>query len=451
MGFTREMKVGAFVVAAVLLFICMGASLGAFSFDGFNYNTYTFVYADVTGLVCKSEVKIAGVKVGWVKDIQLIGNDGSCVQAQVLLEKQYHVYENARAVVRQDGLLGPYYLEVIPGDPELPRLVPGATIESRNYTAASVNTTLNSMQDVATEVSSLVGVINQAVKPEQGNRLEEFVCQANSLLHQFNEEILPVCTRTLQAVNTTVDRDVYRFVDRIDTTAQSIQVVSDSIGNAFKRFEQIEFVFDGHVEHMFRRAENYCHRDTKGIFNTRIFVSPDYFYLVGVTTSQKGYIRRDTTFRQYTDDCLNQICPRFDELPEWAQYAFIFNVNREEVRRDAWKVDLQFGKVFTDHVALRIGLIEGTAGVAADINCPMGDKHRMIATFKIYDFRGRIRLDDPRPHLKLIARLFLFEHVYLAFGIDDFVSKCNASFFLGAGFRFGDTDMRYFLPNYVGT
>jgi hypothetical protein len=44
----------------------------------------------------------------------------------------------------------------------------------------------------------------------------------------------------------------------------------------------------------------------------------------------------------------------------------------------------------------------------------------------------------------------LFDTVYIAFGLDDFVSKCNKAVFLGAGFRFGDADIKYFLPNYAG-
>jgi phospholipid/cholesterol/gamma-HCH transport system substrate-binding protein len=443
--------VGVFVLAAIVLFIYMGAAIGTFSFDGTRYNAYTFVYADVTGLACKSEVKIAGVKVGWVKNIHLAGSDGSGVQVEVSIDKQYHLYENARAMVRQDGLLGPYYLEVVPGDPELSRVPPDAFIDQCHHTAVSINSTLHAVQDVATDLRTLIGSLQQAVQQPEGNRVGQLLDDVHRTAQQVTNEFLPTCSDGVAKLKHALNTDVKHFIERVERAAGSFQTVTDSIGHAFKRFEQLEFVFDGHVEHMFRRAENYCHRDTKGIFNTRIFVNPEYFYLVGVTTSQKGYIRRETTFKEYSDDCLNEICPRFDELPEWAKYAFIYNTSRQEVKRDAWKVDLQFGKCFSEHLALRIGLIEGTAGVAADINCPMGDQHRMIATFKIYDFRGRIRLNDPRPHLKLIARLFLFEHVYLAFGIDDFVSKCNASFFLGAGFRFGDTDMKYFVPNYVGT
>ena len=49
----------------------MGFSIGVFRFDRGNYYAYTIGFNDISGLVRKAEVKIAGVKVGWVEDIIL--------------------------------------------------------------------------------------------------------------------------------------------------------------------------------------------------------------------------------------------------------------------------------------------------------------------------------------------------------------------------------------------
>jgi len=228
-----------------------------------------------------------------------------------------------------------------------------------------------------------------------------------------------------------------------------VRYTTDNIAHAFRKFNDLYFTYDGHVENMFERASFSCFKNAKGIFNVRIYPREDYFYLVGVTTSQQGYIRRTTTLQDYTDDCLNEICPDSD-LPEWAKYQYIYNRNLQRIKRNAFKVDLQFGKLFKN-VAVRAGLIEGTGGFAVDLFLPFGQRHGVISTFKMYDFRGQNRIDDERPHLKWINRIFLFDHIYLAAGFDDFVSRCDKSFFLGAGFRFGDADIRYFVPNFVGT
>ena len=111
---------------------------------------------------------------------------------------------------------------------------------------------------------------------------------------------------------------------------------------------------------------------------------------------------------------------------------------------------MQFGKLF-NYVTVRAGLIEGTGGFALDLFVPFRERHGVLSTFKMYDFRGKNRLNDERPHLKWINRIFLYNSIYLAFGFDDFVSKNDRSIFLGAGFRFGDDDLKYFLPNFVGT
>ena len=61
--------------------------------------------------------------------------------------------------------------------------------------------------------------------------------------------------------------------------------------------------------------------------------------------------------------------------------------------------------------------------------------------------RGFNRRNDKRPHLKWFNRMFVFDNIYIVFGADDFVSKRNATAFMGAGVRFGDEDVKYLLGN----
>ena len=114
---------------------------------------------------------------------------------------------------------------------------------------------------------------------------------------------------------------------------------------------------------------------------------------------------------------------------------------------DDWRFNLQFGKIFSD-VAFRIGLFEGFSGLAVDYEVPLAiDNFRWVTTLEGYDFRGRNHyFNDARPHLKWLNRMFIGRNIYIVFGADDFVSKWNKNIFFGAGIRFADDDLKYFMP-----
>ena len=125
----------------------------------------------------------------------------------------------------------------------------------------------------------------------------------------------------------------------------------------------------------------------------------------------------------------------------------MFRKNTTTVNRNQLRFGIQFGKIF-GNIALRFGLFDGTGGMGFDFDIPFPtDKFRWVTTFEAFDFYGWNRIDDRRPHLKWINRMYIFNNIYLTFGADDFVSKNNANVFFGAGVRFGDDDVKYLLSS----
>lgn len=490
MRYTRETKVGMFVLTAFAILAFMGFYLGVYRFDNGNYVKHTLYFKDINGLIKKSEVKIAGVPVGWVENLALDEHDGMCVRADIMIDKAYLLYQDAYGVVRQEGLIGPIFLELVPGTPNLPQLTHELSRSKKQPEQVSMDTLMRSLQDVAQEMKEIVCVVKKSIATdEQTDRISDVLSGVDQIIKQLHSEVLPAFTESVRSVAQVVNRDFSHFAHRIDLTANMLDGASDTmlkgfeevklmahdinqgkgfIGNMMRdeemykninrttrflsdacdRFSHLFFTYDGHVEDMFQRASSTCFKNAKGFFNVRIYPRPDYFYLIGVTTSQQGYITRTLTVQDYVDNCLNQIC-NASELPEWARYEYIYSQEKKRVKRNAFKVNLQFGKLYKN-IALRAGLFEGTGGFSLDVFVPYKHRHGLISTFQMYDFRGQNRLCDERPHLKWINRIFIFDTVYIAFGLDDFVSKHDKSVFLGAGFRFGDGDLKYFLPNFVG-
>lgn len=521
-----ETKVGIFVLAALGVLAYMGFHIGAFRFDRSKYNKYTIYFKDISGLSRKAEVKIAGVKVGWVEHIALV-LEGEITQAQadVMIHNQYTLYKDAYAIVRQEGLLGPKYLEVIVGDPLLPKLTSGSILNKPSVNPVSTDDLLQSFKKIASNVEQVTDSLRDAVGTADGKEMikdiVDNVYQASEKIAAFSNviersltrnednidsllaigeyvrkvsdklelETLPAFKDSVIQVSQAVDRDFDRIASKIESTAtafedasvqardglRSISNVAEKIDegrgilgklvnddeayrdlrvaiqgfkNYLAKVDMLQIVFDSHFEGMYRPAEHYRYENAKGYFEMRIHPRLDYFYLIQMVNSEKGFVNRKSRYLSYDYPRNNEPVDTNElNLSDEAKLRFVFRKNTTTVKRNQLRFGIQFGKIF-GNIALRFGLFDGTGGMGFDFDIPFPtDKFRWVTTFEAFDFYGWNRIDDRRPHLKWINRMYIFNNIYLTFGADDFVSKNNANAFFGAGVRFGDDDVKYLLSS----
>ncbi|MBT5346154.1 hypothetical protein HOK96_03860, partial [bacterium] len=95
---------------------------------------------------------------------------------------------------------------------------------------------------------------------------------------------------------------------------------------------------------------------------------------------------------------------------------------------------------------------ESTGGIGVDWEVPFkSDNIRWVTSLEAFDWYGTQRLDDRRPHLKWINRVYLFRNIYMTMGAEDFASKFNKNGFFGLGIRFGDDNLKYILPSAISS
>lgn len=539
----------------------MGFKIGAFRFDSSEYTKYVLYFHDISGLSRKAAVKISGVKVGWVEEITLIPGSNSKVEAKaeaiVMVSAIYPLYQNACAIVRQDGLLGPKYVDLSPGDSLLHRLCAGDSLQKSSVDPVDLDDLFREFKEIAGNVREVSESFKEALSGQQGsdqirsfitnleNAAEKFSIVTNVIERSFvrNEEnidafleigsnvrmisdrlenhLFPSFQDSIEKISTVFDRDFGRIAARVESTTEtleeasaqardglrSVSAIAEKIDegkglvgklinedetyrdlkvavsgfkNYVSKLDRLQILFDTHFETMHRPAENYRYEDSKGYFDIRIHPNEEHFYLVQITSSDRGFAYRRDKEYVYTNDAednLDYIDPRkqfnppsaVDSRPQLLSDNFYENtlVSEEKLKpvyrqqklwfdRNALKVGLQFGKIFGD-IALRIGLMDGFAGLGADYEFPfMTDKFRWVTTFEGFDFRGFNRRgpnkfhQDKRPHLKWLNRMYVMRNIYCTFGADDFVSKQNASIFIGLGMRFGDDDVKYVLGSLSG-
>lgn len=522
-----ETYVGLFVIAALGIFFYMGFRIGAFRLDRGRYNNYSMYFKDISGLSRKADVKIAGVKVGWVESVELIEGKSLRASATVMIDKQYVLYADAYPIVRQDGLLGPKFIEIIPGDPLLKKIPSGETLLQPSVDPVNIDKILHQVNDITQNVSDVTESLQGSFgTPEGREQLKSIVQNLDYTIQKLSsfaqnidqiivrneskfdtlfavgsriqdlsailqDELVPSLRGSIDRMVDVIDRDFGRVAQKIEETVNSFEEASIQVRDSLRsvnsvaekidegkgligklinedetyrdlklavqgfknyltKLDRIQIVFDSHFESMHRPAEHYEHEDTKGYFDIRIHPTSDYFYLLQLVSSEKGFIERYVERRAYETNNDEPIDTNALSLRDYQRLWFVEQAKIQTTRRQAFKLGLQFGKVFRD-IAFRFGLFEGTAGVGCDIEIPFrNDKFRWVTTLELFDMRGWNRTDDRRPHLKWLNKMYIMRNIYMVFGADDFVSKHNANAFFGGGIRFGDDDFKYLLSSLSG-
>lgn len=215
------------------MFMIVG--IGAFRFSTSGYVPYAVSFEDVSGLSRKAEVKIAGVKVGWVEDIDL--TERHRARANIMVNKKYALYDNAYAVVRQEGLIGTKYLEVIPGDPLLPKLDSGGALARPGREAVSIDELMFKFKNIANNVEQITNNFKDAFTGEEraeqlkatveniSHAAEKFNSLASSLDHVItnNEENMQNMIKDFQEFARTLKEDMPSFKDNVTRLTDSLE------------------------------------------------------------------------------------------------------------------------------------------------------------------------------------------------------------------------------------
>ncbi|MBN1605334.1 MAG: MCE family protein [Polyangiaceae bacterium] len=130
----RELKVGAFVLAGLLLLglvvLLIGQERNMFAAKV----TYRAIFEDVQGLKRGSSVRMGGVDVGTVAAVGYGPNANDphlYVSLEVVEDEARRIRLDAVASIDSKGLLGDKMITIEPGSSDKPRLMPGGSIPTR--------------------------------------------------------------------------------------------------------------------------------------------------------------------------------------------------------------------------------------------------------------------------------------------------------------------------------
>lgn len=251
MKIRREFKIGVFAVIVILVSWWGIKWLGGQNILLTSSSYYAY-YDNVSGLMVSSRVKLRGVEIGNVQDIQL---EGDKVRIEMLIENKYAamIPSNSVAELGAAGLMGGTEINIIQGDATT-HAEPESTLTG-SIKPDLVNTMAEKAGTLLDGINTTVGGINELLSTNGQNitqmiaNLEQMTSSINSILDAAEYNIngslndLRTFTSTLAANSGRIESMISnidsfstdlaeaKFVDELNTTISSLNTIITTIEN----------------------------------------------------------------------------------------------------------------------------------------------------------------------------------------------------------------------------
>jgi phospholipid/cholesterol/gamma-HCH transport system substrate-binding protein len=471
---TTAAKVGAFFLLALALTgiliwniedLKLGRKLG---------KTVSIQFDDVSGLKEKADVRVAGVLVGRVARIRLVG--GRAV-VDVELEKDVDLHQGAAADIATLGMLGENYIELIPGPPNTPRLPEGTLLRGRE--GVSLDSVSRLARDIEVDLRDVTGNLTKSLGGAHGQERIEAVVDNMVKLSKALRDLVEANRAGIDATTNNFrefSANMTTLVERIDRLVVANQGnVTDTLSNAKELSAKLQATVDnmnaitgkinsgqGSVGQLVTNDET-----TKNLNDALVAVKEGVNSVTGALSEVKklnfdlgireeyltgpgkgkGYLTLDVQPvgkpRFYRFELASQPLGFRQDQTDIVKTTFpdghteITRTDTTTYKSNRPAISAEVGYRLGNWVG-RAGVIESTGGAGIDY-LTLRDRLRFSA--EMFDF-GR---DNYNPHGKLTARYYFSPSVFITGGWDDFLNtKSNSdSIFVGAGVRWGDDAIKY--------
>lgn len=435
---SREAKIGLFLGITLLilaLFIFVVGDLSRlFKPTGYPLRCS---FDSALGIEKHTVIRLAGVKIGYVKDIQLVEN-----RAQVTMNiyPAVKIPRDSKAYLASLGLLGERYIEILPGKEKV-AFLPGEEMPS--LPSVSFDQLGLLLVSIGEEIKEVSSTLRRFLGPEEKEKLSLVLDnlasigqEMQSLLESSRPQIekgVAGFSRTSDELGSEIKRLSLKLQEVASSLEEFIEINRDEIQKTLTTFSELS-------EKLKNTAENFdllVNRLEKGEGTMgRLLHDPDLYDQAQKTISQASTLTEKLTAINFEPDIKADylVSPRKIRgglsLSLWPggkenQSFFTFGLVRDP-NQDGFLWNFQGGlKIGTFRG--RAGIIESELGVGIDAGPVV---NRLFLSVEGFDFN---RSQGPR--WRLFSRYELFRNFYFTLGVDDLGVRSKRSLLLGFGAR----------------
>jgi len=432
----QEIKVGAFLALTIViltLFLFFVGDLGRlFKREGYPLFTQ---FDSVAGLEKRTVVRMAGVKVGFVKDIRL---KGSRAEVELSIYPDVAISRDSKATLASLGLLGEKYVEILPGNEE--PVQGGGAIGS--VPAVSFDQLGTMLVSIGEEIKEISRALRDWVGDE-GSRsgfrdTMENLSQLSAELRDFFRANKSNLSESLANSSRAIDS----FDERTEAVAENLdklirlvrETVEENRGSLKGNLDRIRDLLD-RMEHALESLTGSLEKVSAGQGTLgKLVQEPDLYEetreaVEGVrkVLEPVSSLRANLGIRaEYYGE--SRLVKSVLSLKLWpASSTFLL----AQVVHDPWEDRFTYstqGGIRRGAFAARAGILESELGIGMDA---FAFRERVVFSLEGYDFNR-----ESRPHFRAWTRFAATRNLHLVLGLDDFTLASKREFFFGMSLGF---------------
>jgi phospholipid/cholesterol/gamma-HCH transport system substrate-binding protein len=429
----REVKIGVFLAGAFLIlavFIFVAGDMSTwFQKSGYELSV---LFPSATGLEPHAAVRLAGVKIGYVKEIRL---DERKARVILAVWPKYQVPKGSRATLTSIGLVGERFIEISPSD-QAEFLRPGETLE------AGVSIGFDQIGGLAASIGDDLKAVSVSIRELTGEETKQNLSAILKNLNAFTQELSDFMAANKGELETGIqsasqaakgfDQKLNEISRNLNETISAVRSVAseneESIKSNLQKLEEVLTELQESIRLLRRSLEKIDRGEgTVGKLVQDPALYDDARDTIGqvketVEPFQKmraaGNFRAD--YLSETDKFRAAISAGF----YLARGGFLLGQIMDDPRRDGFAYSAQGGMRF-GALAPRAGVIESELGAGVDL---LALSDRLMFSLEGFDFWR-----DGGPRFRLSGQFALLKYVHLVLGVDDFGSDSRREVYFGLG------------------
>jgi phospholipid/cholesterol/gamma-HCH transport system substrate-binding protein len=441
-----EFKVGMLVFSVAILIGVMSMRVSDDPTVG-GAKTFWFLSPNANGLVKQSTVKMAGIPVGIIKDIQL---QAGIAKIEITVRDEVDIRKSAVAEIKANGILGDKYVEITPGSLEDPLLEKGGQIIIISD-KGSMDSVMSKVGEIATSLGSVAKSLQEAVENDGTNkhilgRIVQNIDRVAGDLAQItgeNKQQIREIVQDIRSIAKNIDgtlsdqksglkvswarldkslKNIEEITGKVndgkgtigklindEKTVDEINTAVEGINGFLDASNKLSTALDFHSEYLGGRDA------WKSYIGLKLQPGLDRYYMIQIIDDPAG-----------VKDSVNTVST--------VKGGTTTEVDQTSTYKNKIKLSAQFAKNFYNFT-VRGGLIENSGGVGFDMQFW---KRKFLFSLEAYEFSN--------VNVRTALKYNVYKGIYVTGGVSDALNKSNNySNYIGAGLFLTNDDMKILM------